>query len=141
MSTLAKQSGVIGKMAVKKLDKKVSKVEAQKPVGAYEGMSLRQKAKAMARDGEQISINNKYLDIGLGQEKISNTLNSCLTSLLAWYPNLNKGLKKKVQTSQNKCVRFCLNMGNRDHVGMNEFKRINWLPTKERFEQCLLTSI
>ena len=60
---------------------------------------------------------------------------------LAWYPNLNKGLKKKVQTSQNKCVRFCLNMGNRDHVGMNEFKRINWLPTKETFEQCVLTSI
>ena len=74
MSTLAKQSGVIGKMAVKKLDKKVSKVEAQKPVGAYEGMSLRQKAKAMARDGEQISINDKYLNIGLGQEKVSNTL-------------------------------------------------------------------
>ena len=56
---------------------------------------------------------------------------------LAWYPNLNKGLKKKVQTSQNKCIRFCLNMGNRDHVGVKEFKKINWLPTKERFEQCI----
>ena len=60
---------------------------------------------------------------------------------LAWYPNLNKGLKKKVQTSQNKSVRFCLNMGNTDHVGIKEFKKINWLPTKERFEQCILTSI
>ena len=50
---------------------------------------------------------------------------------LAWYPNLIKGLKKKVQTSQNKCIRFCLNMGNRDHVGVKEFKKINWLPTKE----------
>ena len=32
-------------------------------------------------------------------------------------------------------------MGNRDHVGVQEFKKINWLPTKERFEQCLLVSI
>ena len=32
-------------------------------------------------------------------------------------------------------------MGNRDHVGIKEFKKINWLPTKERFEQCILTSI
>ena len=32
-------------------------------------------------------------------------------------------------------------MGNRDHVGVKEFKKINWLPTKERFEQCILASI
>ena len=60
---------------------------------------------------------------------------------LAWYTNLNKKLKRKVQTCQNKCIRFCLNMGNRDHIGAQEFKKINWLPTKERFEQCLLVNI
>ena len=60
---------------------------------------------------------------------------------LAWYTGLNKKLKKKLQTCQNKCIRFCLNMGNREHIGYNEFKKINWLPTKNRFEQCLLTSI
>ena len=32
-------------------------------------------------------------------------------------------------------------MGNRDHIGVQEFKKINWLPTKEHFEQCLLVSI
>ena len=57
---------------------------------------------------------------------------------LAWY---TKKMKKKVQTCQNKCIRFCLNMGYRDHIGAQEFKKINWLPTKERFEQCLLVSI
>ena len=31
----------------------------------------------------------------------------------AWYPNLNKGLKKKLQITQNKCMRFCLQLGNR----------------------------
>ncbi|MFM1566744.1 MAG: RNA-directed DNA polymerase, partial [SAR86 cluster bacterium] len=60
---------------------------------------------------------------------------------LAWYTNLKKKLKKKVQICQNKCIRFCLDMGNRDHIGVEEFKKINWLPTKERFEQCLLVNI
>ena len=60
---------------------------------------------------------------------------------LAWYPNLNKKLKKKVQVSQNKCIRFCLNLENRAHIGANEFKSINWLPTKNRFEQCILSNI
>ena len=32
-------------------------------------------------------------------------------------------------------------MGNRDHIGVQEFKKINWLPTKERFEQCVLVNI
>jgi len=55
----------------------------------------------------------------------------------AWYPNLNKKLTKKIQTAQNKCIRFCLYMDNRSHIGIKEFKRINWLPTRERFEQCV----
>ena len=39
----------------------------------------------------------------------------------AWYSFLNKRLSKKIQTSQNKCIRFCLNLDNRAHVGINEF--------------------
>ena len=60
---------------------------------------------------------------------------------LAWYKNLKKILKKKVQITQNKCIRFCLNMENRDHIAVDEFRKINWLPTKKRFEQCLLVNI
>ena len=41
---------------------------------------------------------------------------------------------------QNKCIRFCLNLGNRHHISANNFKEINWLPTKERFEQCVCVS-
>ena len=51
----------------------------------------------------------------------------------AWLPMLNKRLTKKIQTAQNKCIRFCLNLSNRAHIGVKEFKTINWLPTKERF--------
>ena len=32
----------------------------------------------------------------------------------AWYPNLNKKYKKKLQIAQNKCMRFCLFLENRD---------------------------
>jgi len=60
---------------------------------------------------------------------------------LAWYPNLNCNLKTRIQTIQNKCIRLCLNLGNRTHIGINMFKVINWLPTQKRFEQCLCTSI
>ena len=59
----------------------------------------------------------------------------------AWFPLINKRLTKKIQTAQNKCVRFCLNLNNRAHIGVREFKNINWLPTKERFEQCTATSV
>ena len=59
----------------------------------------------------------------------------------AWYPCLNKNFKNKIQVAQNKCIRFCLNLGNRSHIGANEFEAINWLPTKERFEQCVCVGI
>ena len=50
----------------------------------------------------------------------------------AWYPSLSKRLLKKIQISQNKCIRYCLKLDNRSHVGIDEFKKLNWLPTKER---------
>ena len=55
----------------------------------------------------------------------------------AWYANLSKKFSKKQQVVQNKCVRFCLFLGNRIHIGVDEFKNINWLPTRERSEQCI----
>ena len=53
----------------------------------------------------------------------------------AWYPSLNKRLSKKIQTSQNKCIWYCLNLDNKTHVHINEFIEINWLPTIERVAQ------
>ena len=54
-----------------------------------------------------------------------------------WYPNFNKKFKTKLQTLQIKCVRFCRQFDNRTHVGITEFKNINWLPVDYRFRQCL----
>ena len=55
----------------------------------------------------------------------------------AWYSNLNKRLKSKLQILQNKCIRFCLNLNNRAHIGRNEFEQINWLPVNDCFKQII----
>ena len=53
----------------------------------------------------------------------------------SWFPNLSKALSNKIQCAQNKCIRFCLNLGNRAHLGKKEFNDINWLPINERVNQ------
>ena len=55
----------------------------------------------------------------------------------AWYPNLSKKLKNRIQTSQNKCIRFCLQLDKMSHISPKEFEAINWLPFKERYNQCV----
>ena len=51
----------------------------------------------------------------------------------AWYPYLNKSL----QTLENKCICFCLNLNNRDHIGLTKFEKLNWLPINDHFKQCI----
>ena len=34
----------------------------------------------------------------------------------AWYPNLTKKLKHRIQTTQNKCIRFCLQLDKLKHI-------------------------
>ena len=58
-----------------------------------------------------------------------------------WYPNLNKKLKSKLQTVQNRCIRYCLQLDNRGHIGiMKYFEKVNWLPVSERFNQYLCSN-
>ena len=59
----------------------------------------------------------------------------------AWYPLLNKRQSKRIQIAQNKCIRYCLNLNNKAHIGTNEFLKINWLLTKKRVEQCICINI
>ena len=46
-----------------------------------------------------------------------------------------------MQAAQNKCIRFCLKLGDRTNIKINEFEKINWLPIHDRFNQCTLSSI
>ena len=59
----------------------------------------------------------------------------------AWYPNLSKKSKDKIQIIQNKCIRFCLQLDKRTHIGIEHFEKINWLNINHRFYQCLNSSI
>ena len=54
-----------------------------------------------------------------------------------WYPNLSKKLKSRIQTLQNKCIRLCLQLHKMPHISQKEFEAINWLPIKERYNQCV----
>ena len=60
---------------------------------------------------------------------------------ISWYPLINQKMRNKLQVTQNKCTRFCLKLNSRKHIGAKEFKKINWLPTKERVEQRLATKV
>ena len=54
----------------------------------------------------------------------------------AWHPNLNKHFKNRLQAAQNKCIRFCLKLGDRTSI-----KVLNWLPIHGRVNQCILSAI
>ena len=40
----------------------------------------------------------------------------------AWYPTLNKKLKGKLRTIQNKCIRYCLQLDSRSYIATVEFQ-------------------
>ena len=46
-----------------------------------------------------------------------------------------------MQVLQNKCIRFCLQLDNREHIGTEHFGKISWLPIDQRFKQCLSTNV
>ena len=57
----------------------------------------------------------------------------------AWYTSLNKQLlKKSTCISQNKCIRYCLKLDNRAHIGANKSKKINW---KKKVSRCICINI
>ena len=42
----------------------------------------------------------------------------------AWYPNLNKKLKTRLQAAQNKCIRFCLKPGDSKSIKPSDFNKL-----------------
>ena len=44
----------------------------------------------------------------------------------AWYPNLTKKLKHRIQTTQNKYMCFCLQLDKLKHRSHREFEHLNW---------------
>ena len=81
---------------------------------------------------------NKFLDIPLCRLLCNAMIQTFFDyACNAWYPNLNKNLKKRLQAAQNKYIRFCLKLGDRASIKSNEFEKINWLPIQERVSHFL----
>ena len=59
----------------------------------------------------------------------------------AWYTNINKKLKTRLQAAQNKRLRFCLKLGDRSSLKFKEFEKIIWLPIHERVSQYSVCSV
>ena len=53
----------------------------------------------------------------------------------AWYSGLTKSFKTKIQTLQNKVIRFVLGLPPRSHIGLDRFQEIRWLPVCDRVAQ------
>ena len=47
---------------------------------------------------------------------------------LAWYPNFNGKVRKRLKIMQNKCIYFCLKLDKMHHRPEKDFKTINSLP-------------
>ena len=56
----------------------------------------------------------------------------------AWYPNLTKKLKHRIQTTQ-KFIRFCLQLDKLKHISYDEF--LKWLAVTYRFKQCVYSIV
>ena len=84
---------------------------------------------------------NKFLDIPLCRLLCNAMIQPFFDyACNAWYPNLNKNLKMRLQAAQNKCIRFCLKLGDRKkYYSITE--KINWLPIHERVNQWILSFI
>jgi hypothetical protein len=59
-------------------------------------------------------------------------------AISSWYCGLNKKLKRKLQVSQNKVLRFILNLKPLDHIGALEFKAVGILNIEMRAKQIRL---
>ena len=59
----------------------------------------------------------------------------------AWFPNLSKKLRLRLQVTQNKCLRFCLQLDKMSRICVNEFLELNWLNVHDRYLQFIVSDI
>lgn len=59
----------------------------------------------------------------------------------SWYSGLTKKYQNRLQTTQNKIVRFLLNAHPRTHIGYTEFVSVKMLPVDLRVKQLKLNHI
>jgi hypothetical protein len=58
-----------------------------------------------------------------------------------YYRGLEKKIKTKLQTSQNKIVRYILGYDSRQHLTVNDFKKVKYLDIERRIEYLTLNTM
>ena len=51
-----------------------------------------------------------------------------------WFYSTSQFLRNKLQVTQNKLIRFVLNLDTRAHIGREQFLTLNWLPLSSRVD-------
>ena len=94
----------------------------------YEHIQIKQqyKIKDKTVSEETMAVNNKLKFLHRKNNFLTSTLKRLLCNALiqphfdyacsAWYPNLTKKIKHRIQTTQNKCIRFCQWLDNLKHI-------------------------
>ena len=59
----------------------------------------------------------------------------------AWLSNLSNWSKLYLQASQNKCIRFCLQLHKRSRIRFKVFLQLNWLNVHDRYSQFIVSDI
>ena len=57
------------------------------------------------------------------------------------YSIFSKKLKGKLQVTENKCIRFLLELKSRKHISNEDFHKLNWLPINQKFKQCVTSRV
>ena len=58
-----------------------------------------------------------------------------------WYSGLTQFLRNRLQTTQNKVIRFVLKIGPWSHIGQDAFNAVGWLPVSKRVDQIILNHV
>ena len=58
-----------------------------------------------------------------------------------WYLGLSQLLRNRLQTIQNKLIRFVLKMCPQSHIGQGVFKAVGWLPVSKRVDQIIFNHV
>ena len=59
----------------------------------------------------------------------------------AWFPNLSKKLRLRLQATQNKSTRFCLQLTKMSRICAKEFLELNWINVNDRYLQFIVSHI
>ena len=58
-----------------------------------------------------------------------------------WITGFSKKWKQNLQITQNKLIRFILNLHHRTHISKEHFELLGWLPVEQRVHQIILCHV